>query len=169
MDEPLKKVVCYLDPLEFHTTWLGNKAIYRTRMAMADGGHLIVLAPGLKQFGEDPAIDKLIREFGYRTTPEILASLKASRDLMKNLSAVAHLIHGSTEGRFNVTYCPGADGLTREEVEGVGYGFASLEEMQAKYNPSTLKDGWNTLPDGERVFYISNPALGLWAHKARFH
>ena len=36
LDKPLDKVVVYLDPKEFRSTWLGNKAIYRTRMVMAD-------------------------------------------------------------------------------------------------------------------------------------
>ena len=39
--------------------------------------------------------------------------------------------------------------------------------MTAKYNPDKLKDGWNTV-DGEEIFYISNPGLGLWAYKGRF-
>src|SRR6266849_6586367 len=47
MPEPIRKAVVYLDPHEFHSTWLGNKAIYRTRMAMADGGELIILAPAI--------------------------------------------------------------------------------------------------------------------------
>lgn len=69
LDMPLDKVVVYLDPHEFKSTWLGNKSIYRTRMAIADGGELIVLAPGVHRFGEDQRIDELIRKYGYRTTP----------------------------------------------------------------------------------------------------
>ncbi|CAM9343209.1 unnamed protein product [Discosporangium mesarthrocarpum] len=112
---PLPKVVVHLDADEFRSTWLGNKAIYRTRMAIADGGELIILAPGVDKFGEDPRIDTLIRKFGYRTTPEIMGFLRESLELRTNLSAAAHLIHGSPEERFRVTYCPG--GLSREEVE----------------------------------------------------
>ncbi len=107
LDQPLKKVVVYLDPHEFKSTWLGNKAVYRTRMVMADGGELIILAPGLKEFGEDAEIDRLIRKYGYRGTPATLAAVKANADLRNNLSAAAHLIHGSSEGRFRITYCPG--------------------------------------------------------------
>lgn len=166
LDEPLSKVVVYLEPEEFKSTWLGNKSIYRTRMAIADGGELIVLAPGLKEFGEDREIDRLIRKYGYLTTPEILAAVEANDDLRNNLSAAAHLIHGSTEGRFTVTYCPG--NISREEIESVNYGYASLDEMMKRYNPHALKDGFNILPDGERIFYISNPALGLWSWKENF-
>jgi hypothetical protein len=166
LDEPLKKVVVYLDPTEFKSTWLGNKAIYRTRMAMADSGDLIILAPGLKEFGEDKEIDRLIRKYGYRGTPATLAAVKANAELRNNLSAAAHLIHGSSEGRFNITYCPGQ--LTRQEIEGTGFRYADLKEMAQRYNPAKLKDGWNTLDDGEQIFYISNPALGLWAHRGRF-
>ncbi|KUF95763.1 hypothetical protein AM588_10006858 [Phytophthora nicotianae] len=163
---PIDKVVVYLDPEEFKSTWLGNKSIYRTRMAIADDGELIVLAPGVARFGEDKRIDELIRKYGYRTTPEVLAHLNANRDLMKNLSAAAHLIHGSSEGRFRITYCPGH--LTKEEVEGVGFGYGNLQEMSAKYPVDKLQDGWNVDADGERFFYISNPALGLWAYRGRF-
>ena len=166
LEEPLKKVVVYLDPSEFKSTWLGNKAIYRTRMAMADGGELIILAPGLKEFGEDHEIDRLIRKYGYRGTPATLAATQAPAELQHNLSAAAHLIHGSSEGRFNITYCPGH--LTREEIEGVGFRYADLPAITRRYDPAKLRDGWNTLPDGERIFYISNPALGLWAYRGRF-
>jgi nickel-dependent lactate racemase len=166
LDAPLKKVVVYLDPSEFKSTWLGNKSIYRTRMAMADGGELIVLAPGLKEFGEDKEIDRLIRKYGYRGTPATLAAVKANAELQNNLSAAAHFIHGSSEGRFNITYCPGH--LTRQEIESVNLQYADLKQMTQRYDPAKLKDGWNTMPDGEKIFYISNPALGLWAYRGRF-
>jgi nickel-dependent lactate racemase len=166
LDQPLDKVVVYLEPEEFKSTWLGNKSIYRTRMAIADGGELIVLAPGLKEFGEDVEIDRLIRKYGYQTTPEILAAVEHNEDLRQNLSAAAHLIHGSPEGRFTVTYCPGK--LSREEIESVNFSYAPLDEMMQKYNPSKLMDGKNTMPDGEPIFYISNPALGLWSWKEKF-
>jgi hypothetical protein len=167
LDEPLKKVVVYLDPGEFKSTWLGNKSIYRTRMAIADGGELIVLAPGVGRFGEDPGIDALIRKYGYFTTPRILKLVEENKDLQENLSVAAHLIHGSSEQRFTITYCPA--GLTREEVEKAGFRFGELSAMSARYDPRVLRDGWNELPGGERVFYVSNPATGLWASRERFH
>jgi nickel-dependent lactate racemase len=164
-DEPLKKIVVYLDPSEFKSTWLGNKSIYRTRMVIDDGGELIVLAPGLKEFGEDKEIDRLIRKYGYKTTPEVLRFVKNNQELRDNLSAAAHLIHGSHENRFSVTYCPGK--LTKEEIESVNFKYHDLDDMLKKYNPDKLKDGFNTV-DGEEIFYISNPAIGLWAWKKRF-
>jgi len=167
LDKPLNKVVVYLDPEEFKSTWLGNKSIYRTRMALADGGELIVLAPGLKEFGEDKEIDRLIRKYGYRTTPEILDFVANNEDLRTNLSAAAHLIHGSTERRFKVSYCPGK--LSREEIESVNYCYADLGMMIQKYDPLQLKDGWNSDSDGEEFFFISNPATGLWATKEKFN
>ena len=168
--EPLKKVVVWLDPTEFKSTWLGNKSIYRTRMAIADGGELIVLAPALKEFGEDKEIDRLIRKYGYFGTPATLKATEENEELRNNLGAAAHLIHGSSEGRFSITYCPGkAPGnLTRQEIESVGFKWADYDVMLASYNPSLLRDGFNTLPNGEEIFYISNPALGLWAYKDRF-
>jgi len=166
-EKPLSKVVVYLDPEEFKSTWLGNKSIYRTRMAMADKGELIVLAPGVKEFGEDSEIDRLIRKYGYKGTPATLKALDENKDLQNNLSAAAHLIHGSSEGRFSITYCPGH--LTREEIESAGFRYGNLPEMIAKYNPEKLKEGINIMPDGEEIFYISNPAIGLWASKERLN
>ena len=165
LDEAPRKVVVYLDPEEFHSTWLGNKAIYRTRMAIADGGELVVLGPEVGTFGEDKEIDRLIRKYGYRTTPEVMGFVEQHEDIRNNLSAAAHLIHGSSEGRFRVTYCPGK--LTREEVEGVGYSYGHLAEVSERYPVAELRDGWNER-NGERFYFISNPALGLWAHPSRF-
>ncbi|MDX9946803.1 MAG: lactate racemase domain-containing protein [Bacteroidales bacterium] len=163
LDKPIKKAVVFLDPSEFKSTWLGNKSIYRTRMAMADNGELIILAPGLREFGEDKEIDRLIRKYGYRGTPATLKALDQNPELMENLSAAAHLIHGSSEGRFSITYCPG--NLTKQEIESVNFKYASLETMMKKYDPAVLREGVNKMPDGEEIYYISNPAVGLWAAK----
>jgi nickel-dependent lactate racemase len=165
LEKPLKKVIVYLDPAEFKSTWLGNKSIYRTRMAMADNGELIVMAPALKEFGEDKEIDRLIRKYGYRGTPVTLKALNENEELNNNLSAAAHLIHGSSEGRFSITYCPGY--LTREEIESVNFKYRNLNDMLKKYNPKNLKDGFNNMDDGEEIYFISNPALGLWTSKQR--
>jgi len=167
VDHEMKKCVVYLDPEEFKSTWLGNKSVYRTRMAIADGGELIVLAPALKEFGEDKTIDSLIRKYGYKGTPHTLECTNANKDLQDNLGASAHLIHGSSEGRFSITYCPG-EGMSREEIEGVGFNYCSYDEMVSRYPVDRLKDGWNIMPDGEEIYYISNPALGLWAYPERF-
>jgi nickel-dependent lactate racemase len=166
LEKPVKKAVVYLDPHEFKSTWLGNKSIYRTRMAMADGGELIILAPGLREFGEDKEIDRLIRKYGYVNTPEILKLVKQNKDLENNLSAAAHLIHGSSENRFSITYCTRY--LYKEEIESVNFGFADLEVMMKKYDIENLRDGYNNV-NGEEIFYISNPALGLWASRERFY
>ena len=166
LDRPLNKVVVYLEPNEFRTTWLGNKAIYRTRMAIATGGELIILAPGLRQFGEDPQIDILIRKYGYVGSKRVLDLVAKRGELKENLSAAAHLIHGSSEDRFRITYAPGH--LSQKEIEQVNFSYLSLAEAQAKYDPAKLEDGLNTLTNGEEVFYVSNPALGLWALKGSF-
>ena len=165
LDREIKKAVVFLDPHEFRSTWLGNKSVYRTRMALADNAELIVLAPGVHEFGEDSAIDALIRRYGYCGTPRTLELVKEDPALAANLSAAAHLIHGSSEGRFTIRYCPGH--LTREEIEGVYFEYGDLAQMTAKYDPAKLRDGWNVV-DGEEIFYISNPGLGLWAYEGRF-
>jgi nickel-dependent lactate racemase len=162
LDAPIRKAVVYLDPHEFHSTWIGNKAVYRTRMALADDAELIILAPGVKEFGEDRAIDALIRKYGYRGTPATLAAVSANADLASDLSAAAHLIHGSSEGRFKITWCPGQ--LSKEEVESVGFEFGDLDTMLKRYNPDALHHGYNNV-DGEEIFFIPNPGLGLWAYR----
>ncbi|MGA9305925.1 MAG: lactate racemase domain-containing protein [Candidatus Sulfotelmatobacter sp.] len=164
LDAQIRKAVVYLDPNEFHSTWLGNKAVYRTRMALADNAELIVLAPGVGKFGEDPAIDGLIRKYGYRGTPATLKAVEANADLANDLGAAAHLIHGSSEGRFTIRWCPGQ--LSREEIEGVGFEFGDLKTMLTRYNPQTLHYGYNHV-GGEEIFFIPNPGLGLWAYRGK--
>jgi hypothetical protein len=165
LEKPVHRMIAYMDPEEFRSTWLANKSIYRTRMAMADAGELIVLAPGLERFGEDAAADDLIRKYGYKGTPTVMKYMEENEELKKNLSIVAHLIHGSTEGRFNVTYCPGH--LTKEEVEAVGFRYGDVDLMLSRYDVRSLRDGWNQDDDGE-YYFIRNPALGLWADRNRF-
>ncbi len=166
VERPFKKVVVYLDEREFKSTWLGNKAVYRTRMAICDGGELIVLAPGVRKFGEDDENDRLIRKYGYVGREKVLELCKNNEELNSNLSVAAHLIHGSSDGRFSITYAPGK--LSQQEVEGVNFKYASLEDTMKRYDPKLLMDGYNIMEDGEEIYYISNPALGLWACKDRF-
>jgi len=168
LDEPIQKAVVYLEPEEFRTTWLGNKAIYRTRMAMADDGELLIIAPGLERFGEDRGIDALIRQYGYRPARVIREQVDTNLDLADNLSAAAHLIHGSSEGRFTVRYCPGP-GLNRQDIESVGFAWGDIGQAMAHYDIGSLATGWNTGADGDRFFFVPNPALGLWALRSNFN
>jgi nickel-dependent lactate racemase len=166
LQKPIQKAIVYLDPHEYRTTWLGNKAIYRTRMAMADDGELIILAPGLERFGEDPELDAIIRKYGYRPSAEIKEQVTANKELAESLSAAAHLIHGSSEGRFTIRYCPGQK-MTREEIESVGFAWGNLDDYIKQYPLEKMQPGWNNV-NGESIFYISNPALGLWAKETQF-
>lgn len=171
VSRPFSRVACWLDPDEFRSTWLGNKSVYRTRMAIADGGELIVLAPGVRVFGEDPAVDALIRRHGYRGTPATLEALGADPELAASLGAAAHLIHGSSEGRFRIVYCtdPMNGGLTREEVESVGFSWWSFPEASAFLGVDALTASGSQLDvNGEAFDFIANPALGLWATSDRF-
>jgi nickel-dependent lactate racemase len=167
VDKPIKKCVVYLDPSEFRSTWLGNKSVYRTRMAIADGGELIVLAPGVHQFGEDPGNDKIIRKYGYCGRLKTLELFQKEKDLQENMGTAAHLIHGSSDGRFEVTYA--VKNISEEEIASVHFKSASYDEMIKRYNPDKLEYGWNTMDDGEEIYYIPNPALGLWIDKGRFN
>ena len=166
-DKPIKKIVAVMQPDEFRATWVANKAVYRTRMAIADGGELLVIAPGVERFGEQPEVDALIRKYGYKGTERTLSLYKTEADMQAIPHGVAHLIHGSSEGRFSIAYAPGH--LTRKEIESVGYGYADLAEAQRRYHPAKMKEGWNTMPDGEEVFYISTPSAGLWATDAKLN
>ena len=165
LDNQIQKAVVYLDPKEFHSTWIGNKAVYRTRMALADDAELIILAPGVREFGEDKVIDVLIRKYGYRGTPETLKAVNDNPDLAADLGAAAHLIHGASEGRFKIIWCPAE--LSREEIEGVGFEYGDLKTMMARYDPAMLHHGYNKVGK-EEIFYVANPGLGLWAHRSRF-
>ena len=164
LDEPLTKVVCVMQADEFHSTWVANKAIYRTRMALADGGELVVIAPGLKRFGEQEEVDRLIRKYGYVGTPKVMQQYAQNADMQDLAHATAHLIHGSSEGRFTVIYAPGH--MTREEIEGVNFQYADLNETLAKYPPDKLREGFNEV-DGERIFFIPTPSAGLWATREK--
>ncbi len=163
LEEPQERVLAHLEPAEFKSTWLGNKAVYRTRMMMADGGELTVMAPGVKTFGEDPEIDRLIRRYGYHGTPATLDAVSANAELQANLSAAAHLIHGSSEGRFRIIYATDPSLMTREEVEGVGFEWRDVADVIREYDVEHLPGGPN---DG--FYYVDCPALGLWAVRDKF-
>jgi len=167
-DKPVKKMVTVMQPDEFRATWVANKAVYRTRMAIADGGELLIIAPGVERFGEQPEVDALIRKYGYKGTARTLELYKTEADMQAIPHGVAHLIHGSSEGRFTITYAPGPK-IGKEEIEQVGYQYADAMEMQRRYDPAVMKEGWNTMPDGEKVFYISTPSAGLWATDAKLN
>lgn len=166
-EKPIKKIVAVMQADEFRATWVANKAVYRTRMAIADGGDLLILAPGVERFGEQPEVDALIRKYGYKGTERTLRLFKTEADMQAIPHGVAHLIHGSSEGRFTITYAPGH--LTRQEIESVGYKYADLVEAQKRYDPAKMKEGWNPMPDGEEVFYISTPSAGLWSTQAKLN
>jgi nickel-dependent lactate racemase len=164
-DEPVQKIVAVMQADEFHATWVANKAVYRTRMAIADGGELLVIAPGVERFGEQPEVDDLIRKYGYLPKDQVLELYKTEADMQDIPHGTAHLVHGSSEGRFTITYAPGH--LTKEEIEGVGYQYMDVDAAQKRYEPAVMKDGFNTMPDGEVVYYISTPSAGLWSTKAK--
>ena len=166
-ERPIRKIVAVMQADEFRATWVANKAIYRTRMAMADGGELLVIAPGVERFGEQPEVDALIRRYGYLSKDEVLALYRSQADMQDIPHGTAHLVHGSSEGRFTIRYAPGK--LSRAEIESVGYEFLDLGEALTRYDPAVLRDGWNTLPDGEEVFFISTPSAGLWSTRDRLY
>ncbi|PQO42234.1 lactate racemase domain-containing protein [Blastopirellula marina] len=166
-DEPIKKIVCVMQGDEFFSTWVANKSVYRTRMALADGGELLVIAPGLKRFGEQPDVDALIRKYGYQPTDKILELYKQNEDMQDLAHGTAHLMHGTSEGRFTIRYAPGH--LTKEEIEQVHFAYADYEETIKRYPIDQMKEGFNKMPDGEEIFFIATPSAGLWSTKAKLY
>jgi nickel-dependent lactate racemase len=164
-EKPIRKIVAHMQGDEFRSTWVANKAVYRTRMAMADGGELLIIAPGLERFGEQPDVDALICKYGYALTREVQALYKKNADMQDLAHAAAHLIHGSSEGRFTIRYAPGH--LSRAEIEQVGFAYADLNDTMRRYPLDQMKEGWNTMPDGEEIFYISTPSAGLWSTREK--
>ncbi len=164
-DKPVKKIVAVMQADEFRSTWVANKAIYRTRMALADNGELLIISPGLERFGEQPEVDALIRKYGYAGTQAVMEQYKKNDDMQDLAHAAAHLIHGSSEGRFTITYAPGK--LTRKEIESVNFKYTDLHDALTRYNPEKMSEGWNNMPDGEKVYFISSPSAGLWAWKKK--
>jgi nickel-dependent lactate racemase len=167
---PLQKVVAVMQGDEFYSTWVANKAVYRTRMAIADGGELLIIAPGLKRFGEQPEVDVLIRKYGYCGTEKVMSLWRDCPDGgdLKDLThGTAHLIHGSSEGRFTITYAPG--GMTEEDIRSVHFNYRDPAEAMNRYDPARMKNGFNTMPDGEEIYYISTPSAGLWTTKEKLH
>ena len=165
-DKPIKKIVAHMQGDEFRSTWVANKAVYRTRMAMADGGELLIIAPGLERFGEQPDVDVLIRKYGYAPTPRILELYKENADLQNLAHGAAHLIHGTSEGRFTIRYAPGHL-IARRDRAGRNSPTPISARCSQRYPIDQMKEGWNTMPDGEEIFYISTPSAGLWAVKER--
>jgi nickel-dependent lactate racemase len=166
-DEPVQKIVCVMQGDEFFSTWVANKAVYRTRMALADGGELIIIAPGLRRFGEQPDVDAFIRKYGYVGTPKVMELYRQNSDMQELAHATAHLIHGSSEGRFSITYAPGH--LSKAEIEGVNFRYADIEAMMNRYRPAECKQGWNTTAAGERFYFIPTPSAGLWATREKLY
>lgn len=166
-EQPVRKMVCVMQGDEFFSTWVANKAVYRTRMALADGGELLILAPGLERFGEQPEVDALIRKYGYVGTPRVLEQYRCQADMQDLAHATAHLIHGSSEGRFRITYAPGH--MSRADIESVNFGYADLAAMIARYRPESLREGWNRTADGEEFFFIPTPSAGLWATREKLY
>jgi nickel-dependent lactate racemase len=164
-DEPVSKVVAVMQADEFRSTWVANKAVYRTRLAIGNGGELLIIAPGLERFGEQEGVERLIRKYGYTGRDRILDLYRKNDDLQQLAHGAAHLVHGSSDGRFTIRYAPGH--LSKADIEQVGFEYADLGETLARYPPNRMNEGWNTMPDGERVFFISTPSAGLWATKTR--
>ena len=88
---------------------------------------------------------------------------KEKKELQDLTHATAHLIHGSSEARFKITYAPGH--LTKEEIESVNYNYLDYNEAIKMYSPDKLTNGFNTLSNGDEIYFISTPSAGLWTTK----
>ena len=76
--------------------------------------------------------------------------------------APAHMIHSSSEGRFTITYAVDPEHISPEEMRQVGYEYMDVREALARYPMDRLKEGFQVMEDGEEIYVVKNPALGLW-------
>ena len=162
VERPVKKCVVWMDPHSYHSTWVTNKAIYRTQKMVAEDGEIIVIAPGVHTFGENDLADQAIRKYGYRPREEMLELYRNDPLLSSNMSLAGHLIRSVPSLNTKLTYC--TDKLTREEVEHAGFCHLSVAEAMAAYPCEDWKTGWKTLPNGEEIYFVRNAALGLWQY-----
>ena len=166
LDKDYKKVIAFLDPEEFKSVWVGNKALLRTMMCIADGGELIIICPGIRAFAENSFADSFIRKYGYRSKQELLDIVEKSGEMEDYMLPLSQMILSDTGKRFKVTYA--AKDISREELESVYCNWISYEDVIKKYDPESLQEGENILPDGEEIFYVHKPAQGLWSEINRF-
>ena len=95
--------------------------------------------------------------------------MRGDPELAANLGAAAHLVHGSSEGRFRIVWCTDpTTGLTREEVESVGYEWRDLrDELDRLGVGGDTTSGRRTDETGGTFQFIANPAMGLWSTAER--
>ena len=77
----------------------------------------------------------------------------------------AHMIHSSSEGRFKITYAVNPRKLPLREVQAAGYGCMDVAEALKRYPVTCMEDGMQRMEDGEEIYVVKSPALGVW--KAR--
>ncbi len=155
------EVIAYLEPKIYRSTWIGNKAIYRSRLLIADNATLRVVAPGVDRFGEDPSIDDTLRRYGYRGY-EAIRQMKVDGALDGNLAAAAHILHSSTFDRFKVEYV--APKLGREEMEAVGFLYGEGDAIsggQSQPSHDGEEDVLYEVDDDGRL-HIYHPGVALW-------
>ncbi len=162
VEKPVKKCVVWMDPHSYHSTWVGNKAIYRTQKMVEEDGEIIVIAPGVHTFGENDLADQAIRKYGYRPREEMLELYKTDPLLSSNMSLAGHLIRSVPSPKTKITYC--TNKLTREEIEHANYCYMTVEEAMERYPCENWETGWKTLPNGEEIYFVRNAALGLWQY-----
>jgi nickel-dependent lactate racemase len=164
LQEPVDRAVVFVDPQVYQSTWLANKAIYRTRMAIRDGGELIVVAPGVSHFGEDSKADALIRRIGYRGRDYALGRMAVDPELAGERSVVAHSLHGSSEGRFTIAYA--ATQLTKDELQSVGFEAAPVDRWSRYFFGDTHPMGVHEI-EGVTTLFVDDPGQGLWMSRDR--
>lgn len=162
VEKQVKKCVVWMDPHSYHSTWVTNKAIYRTQKMVAEDGEIIVIAPGVCVFGENDLADKAIRKYGYRPREEMLELYQSDPLLRGNMSLAGHLIRSVPSSRTKITYC--TNKLTREEIEHANFCYMTVEEALEAYPCEDWETGWKTLPNGEEIYFVRNAALGLWQY-----
>jgi len=165
LDEPLPRVVALLSGDQFDTLWSAVEVVSCLRMALNAGGELLLIAPGLIELSSDAATAALVARHGYAGAAELAAAARREPELAAEAVAAAHLRQGSTEGRFWITVA--TDGLDAETLRRANLKHVELSEAYLRYRPAHRRGGWNTTDDGEKFYYVPNPAEGLWSTKQR--
>jgi nickel-dependent lactate racemase len=171
LDEAAEDVVVYLDPDEYKSFWLGNKAVYRTGMGIARGGRLHVLAPGVRSFSdsaEQGERERLIEEVGYKGLSHVRKCLESTPGLKDNLSVAAHCVHGSPlmddggDPLFEIIYYTNPNHMPRKRVENAGFKWGDYGQVEDVSLPDSqgFHDNFG-IGRSKKVYFVPDPGMAL--------
>lgn len=165
VEEGLQRVVAFFPGLRFASLWDVQQLLPRLAMCLADGGELILLAPGIERLAADDAPLAVYRRTGYLGAAELRERQRTDPELGNEPWLATHLLNGSTNGRSKIYHA--LDGIDAETLRALNLWPMELEETLFRYRPAKAKAGWNITNEGEKFFFIPDPTAGLWSTKKR--